>query len=309
MALNADAQPTQEFQEVDGLRLSCLRWPSVDGAADARDVLFLLHGFLDLAWGMAPFVRALREAGVGAQLIAPDWRGHGDSGWIGAGGYYHFPDYIGDLDALTVRYAPPDGGRLLLFGHSMGGGAGSLFAAAFPERVHAFVNAEGYGPPGGAWHEGAMRLRRFAESLRNLRAKRTDDGGRGMASLEEAAGRLKLVNPTLPDEVVAEIVSKATRRSADGTYRWKFDPLHRTPSPYPFNADAAMLIWREITCPTLLIEGADSPMRALPDLQARRDAFVHGTLEVIDGAGHMMHQEKPDALAARVARFFQTAAR
>ena len=39
------------------------------------------------------------------RVIAPDLRGHGDSDWIGAGGYYHFLDYVADLDQVIARCA------------------------------------------------------------------------------------------------------------------------------------------------------------------------------------------------------------
>jgi len=41
-----------------------------------------------------------------AHVIAPDLRGHGDTDWIGAGGYYHFLDYVADLDELIARTKP-----------------------------------------------------------------------------------------------------------------------------------------------------------------------------------------------------------
>ena len=38
-------------------------------------------------------------------IVAPDWRGHGETEWVGPGGYYHFNDYVRDLHqiAATVR--------------------------------------------------------------------------------------------------------------------------------------------------------------------------------------------------------------
>src|SRR5260370_32799828 len=80
-------------------------------------VVVLIHGFLDHAWGWARTV----EAGLqhpSLRVVAPDMRGHGDSDWIGAGGYYHFVDYLADLHALVEQLG---GARLSLVGHSMGG--------------------------------------------------------------------------------------------------------------------------------------------------------------------------------------------
>ena len=53
------------------------------------------------------------------RVIAPDWRGYGDTEW-GPGDAYWFPDYLGDLDALLhhmledplVQWAWSPGARL-----------------------------------------------------------------------------------------------------------------------------------------------------------------------------------------------------
>lgn len=288
--------------EANDLRLAVLGWPAVEGTEDAGDTVFLLHGFLDLAYGMVPLAQALRRAGVGAALYAPDWRGHGDSEWLGRGGYYHFPDYVSDLDVLVRELGV---GRLMLVGHSMGGGAGSLFAGAYPERVFAFVNAEGFGPPAGTMEETPERLARWADSVREARSRR--EGGRGLASLEEVAARLRAANPRLSQPLATALAPRATRQGADGRYRWKFDPLHRTPSAYPFQLAQAAAIWRSITAPTLLIEGAQSPLRELPDVQERRALFRNRRLRVLEDTGHMFHQDAPDATAALVAEHWRDA--
>jgi len=55
----------------------------------------LVHGFLDLGYTWHEVAATLATR---AHVIAPDLRGHGDSDWLGAGGYYHFFDYIPELD-------------------------------------------------------------------------------------------------------------------------------------------------------------------------------------------------------------------
>jgi len=104
-------------------------------------VVLLLHGFLEHAhvwdWVAPPLANA------GYHVFALDWRGHGDSEWIGAGGYYHFIDYVADLAALVPQLA----GRVTPVAHSMGGGAAVLYAGTEPERVSALVSIEGLGVP------------------------------------------------------------------------------------------------------------------------------------------------------------------
>ena len=81
-----------------GLELNVHRF--VDTAAAPRGLtLLLLHGFLDAggSWDLV----ATELAPRGIEVYAVDLRGFGASDRVGAGGYYHFPDYVADVDALV----------------------------------------------------------------------------------------------------------------------------------------------------------------------------------------------------------------
>ena len=82
--------PRERFVPANGLRHHVVEW----GEPDAPTVL-LAHGFLDLAWSFRDVAQRLAERGF--RCVAWDWRGHGESEHIGAGGYYHFADYVLDL--------------------------------------------------------------------------------------------------------------------------------------------------------------------------------------------------------------------
>src|SRR5690554_7861280 len=88
------ADPTSEHLSIRGLRYHIRRW----GPADAPRV-FMLHGWMDTSVTFQFVVEALAQDW---QVIAPDWRGHGGSDWLGRA--YWFPDYYADLDALLAHY-------------------------------------------------------------------------------------------------------------------------------------------------------------------------------------------------------------
>src|SRR5215813_6168542 len=117
--------PHDRFIEANRLRHHLLEW------GDGTSLVLLLHGFLEHAHAWHLIGPALVAAGY--HVYALDWRGHGDSEWVGAGGYYHFADYTADL-AFVVRAL---GGRAVLIGHSMGASAALIYAGTEPERVPA----------------------------------------------------------------------------------------------------------------------------------------------------------------------------
>ena len=107
----------------DGTVLHALR----DGAPGDTIVL-LLHGVMSDADEMRPAAHAL-QAKTGATVISLDLRGHGASGGtfgdIAYAGQYE--DDVGDVVA-ALRWQAPHA-RVLLAGHSMGGGIAMRYAA------------------------------------------------------------------------------------------------------------------------------------------------------------------------------------
>ena len=86
-----------------------------------------------------------------------------------------------------------------------------------------------------------------------------------------------------------------------GKWLWKFDPLHRTAAPQPFYTAQAIEFFRRIACPVLIVDGKQSHQTKRADKQQRYDAIANRRHLVIDGAGHMVHQDNPKALVAALA--------
>lgn len=102
---------------------SCVR----EWGPEAGLPVFLLHGWMDSGATWQFVVDALLDHPLPYRLIAPDWRGFGDSAWCTHG--YWFPDYLADLEALLDALAP--GKDVVLVGHSMG--------ATSPDSMPAFA--------------------------------------------------------------------------------------------------------------------------------------------------------------------------
>ncbi|MBK9032886.1 MAG: alpha/beta hydrolase [Myxococcales bacterium] len=271
-----------------GLTYHLLEW----GAGD--HTLVLVHGFLDLAWGWAEVAARLAER---YHVVAVDLRGHGDSDWIGAGGYYHFFDYVADLDQVVERVGRD---TVSIAGHSMGGTIVAYWAGTRPSRPHRVALLEGLGPPeGGA--DLPARTRGWIDTWTT-----TERVPKVLASVDDAAARLRRHDPLLTAARALELAGHGTR-AVDGGVSWKHDPLHLTQGPYPFRVDAAASYWRAVTAPVLYLDGAESRLRLPePELARRLACFADARRVTVPGAGHMLMRHAPtavaDALAAHVER-------
>ncbi len=285
-------QPRDHSINVRGLKIHYLEWREPGG-----EPLILVHGFLDHARSWEPFVASLqRRSSKPLWIIAPDCRGHGDSGWVGAGGYYHFPDYLFDLDSLIHALGTSS---LTLMGHSMGGTISFLYAGTFPKRAKKLILVEGIGPLGMVFSDAPHRMEKWISEVKALEQRRTPE----YSSLEEAAQRLRRKNPRLKPELALHLAQWGMKQTDNGKWVWKFDPLHRTTAPQPFYTGQALEFFRRIACPVLFIQGKESHQTARPDIQQRLEAIAHRTTTEIEDAGHMVHQDNPEGLAEVVVEF------
>ena len=286
------SEPRDKFIDAQGLSLHYLEWGEPVG-----EPLVLVHGFLDQAHSWSPFVAALQELiKQPLWIIAPDCRGHGDSGWVGAGGYYHFPDYVLDLDRIVQGLGTK---TMKLIGHSMGGTISFLYTGSFPQRVARLVLIEGIGPPSMAFADAPARMEKWIAEV-NQRGRKHF---RQYSSIRAGAEQLRQTNPRLDAELALHLARSGMKQSSAGKWVWKFDPLHRTTAPQPFYAAQAIEFLRRIACPVLTVDGAESRQIRRHDSKQRLEEIRDRKQVVIENAGHMVHQDNPLALAKVVAEF------
>ena len=278
------------FVELRGLRCHCRVW-----GPESAPRLFLLHGWMDCSASFQFLVDALHRKW---RVIAPDWRGFGESEWGGAESYW-YPDYLADLDALLRHFQPE--APVKLVGHSLGGNVAAFYAGTRPARVAKLVNLEGFGlaknDPGDA----------PASYSRWLDALATETRLRDYAAFDALADRLQKNNPRLKRER-AEFLARHWGREEGVRVVLRVDPRHKRGSPVPFRLDEAMACWRNIAAPVLWIEGAESENfarhRLRPeDYVARKACFRNRSEHVLPGAGHMLHHDQPERLASLIESF------
>lgn len=274
--------------DVRGLSLALHCW-----GLRSRPPLLLIHGFLDHGQAFAAIARVLA---ADYWVIAPDARGHGQSDWLGAGGYYHFYDYYFDAVAIVASLGLE---RYALVGHSMGGMIACGLAALQPDKVERLVLFDGMGPPAdkpekslkrlGYWVE-ALQIPGFAGDLATRRASR-----KTMATVQIAADKLMAANPRL-SQLMAEMLAQTGTEPTENGVVWRHDPLHRTPGARPFRVDEAQVFWQALTMPVLSIYATLGEW--LPkDLIWRHQQLPQVTVAHLLGAGHNLHHEQPQLLA------------
>lgn len=282
-----------KFFSVRGLQLAYNEWGEKD-----RPLILYFHGFLDHGLSFAPIAEFVADS---YYSVAIDFRGHGYSGWIGDGGYYHFMDYAADAWRLIEVLGPRD---VHLVGHSMGGSVAVAIAALFGDRVKSIVLLEGMGPPSEDLSTAPDRLRRWVDALAEPHAvgdvATRRAARRSMKDLDEAVLRMRRINLRLSEERARALAAYGTEPAPDGGLVWRFDPLHRTPSARPFNIDEYRHHWSAITAPVLSLYGYSNEWWH-EDLPARHGQIRDVQVGIVEDAGHNMHHDQPAVIASAVA--------
>jgi pimeloyl-ACP methyl ester carboxylesterase len=283
------------FVDIRGLRYHCRIW----GEA-GQPKLFMLHGWMDVSASFQFLVDALQ---ADWQVIAPDWRGYGLSAW-GPADCYWFPDYMGDLDRVLAHFEPERPATLI--GHSMGGNIASMYAGIRPERVARLINLEGFGM---SRSEPAKAPQRYAKWMEQL-ADTT--GFRDYADFAELAARMRTSNPRLTEARALYLAQHWGRQTAEGRVELRSDPAHRLINPVSYQLEEAMACWRNVAAPVLWIDGAESRtmerMRInAVDHDARKACIRNLSAHTLPEAGHMLHHDQPERLAALIEDFLRRA--
>ena len=267
---------------VRGLKLHCVE-------RGEGELTLMLHGWLDHAGSfdlLAPLLPG--------RTVAMDFRGHGDSQWVGPGGFYHFVEYIADLDGALEVLSPQEPVRIV--GHSMGAAAALIYAALRPGRVSHLTMIDAV-PLSISTEEVPARLGSYLEDLRQMPRKR-----RRVDSVADAAQRLMRNNASL-SETAARLLAHGGASpdpEQDNALAWKWDPLLRAHSPLPITEEVVQLVCAKATVPILVIRGEAGMLPTEPDLRSR---FPHLKISVhtIPGTGHHAHLDAPGALASLIA--------
>lgn len=277
---------------IRGVDYHFLRW----GRAGGKPLL-LLHGWMDCAATFQFLVDALPAPLLEYDIVAPDWRGFGRSGWAAEG--YWFPDYLADLDAIVAWH--PGAQPVALVGHSMGGMVAGLYAGIRPARVSHLVSLEGFGLPATDPTTAPSRYERWLDEVAAAPFERTLPG------LDVVAGRLRANNTRLPHSWAAWLADSLARTTEVGAC-YRADPRHKWVNPVLYRLEEAKACWRQITAPVLWLAGDEAKLlkwlQESPEQFAmRKEAIARLDYATLAGCGHNLHHDAPAEVASRIAGF------
>ncbi|MES1926462.1 alpha/beta hydrolase [Salinisphaera sp. T31B1] len=270
------------------------------GPPDAIPV-FLLHGLMDTGASFDALAQAMDKRRPGHfRFIAPDWRGHGDTGALAD--TYWFPEYLVDLERLIVDCVPERDRAVVLVGHSMGGQVASQYAGVRPTRVSHLITLDSLNVPDADPADTPSRYRRWLDAKQRPPQERVYD------DVEAIAARIGKRYPELSEAQRLALASQWSSpvSAVDARRRMRHDVWHRVTFPYGFRLDEAMALWRSVEARVLCLDAADSFMRWISDAQEmarRRACFADVTHAVIPACGHMLHIEQPDRIADQIDTF------
>jgi len=270
--------------------------------APGKTPLVLVHGWMDVAASYQFVVDAL---GHEHYVIAPDWRGYGKSESGGADNFW-FPDYLADLDFLLDHYAP--GQAVNLVGHSMGGNVVMLYAGVRPARVRRLVNLEGFGMPATTPDMAPERYAKWMDNLKQLHAGELDL--RAYDAVAGVARRLMKTNPRLTPDKAGWLARHWAAENVQGQWEILGAPGHKVTNAQLYRVEEVLAIYRCITAPVLAVEAADNMMHvwwgkkfSLAEYHERLKVVPKVEIAQVKDAGHMMHHDQPQVLAAMIERF------
>lgn len=292
--------PKSEFIPVRHLRYHVQVWGE---PGPEKTPLVMVHGWMDVAASYQFVVDALH---TDHYVIAPDWRGFGLTE-VQDVDHFWFPDYLADLDFLLDHYAP--GQAVNLVGHSMGGNVAMVYAGVRPERIRRLVNLEGFGMPRTVPSQAPGRYARWMDELqalhRGTRALRSYD------SLEGVAQRLVKNNPRLGADKARWLASHWARQDAQGQWHIQGHAAHKIINAQLYRVDEVHEVYKRISAPVLSVVAADNSIDqwwkgafTLDEFHERMQAVPQMEEMCIENAGHMLHHDQPEQLAALLERFF-----
>ncbi len=258
-------------------RLAYYEWP---GPKDAP-TLVCVHGLTRNGRDFDVLAEALSAR---YRVVSPDMPGRGNSEWLAVPADYNYAVYLGDMTSLIARL---DVERVDWVGTSMGGIIGMLFAALPGTPIRRLVIND----------VGALVAKEALERIGTYVG--LDPSFADLAALEATLRRIHAPFGPLSDAQWHHLASHSARKKPDGTLGLAYDPkIGDAFKQGPINDVDLWASWDAISCPTLVLRGAQSDILRPSDAQAMTQRGPRAKLVEFSGIGHAPALMAEDQIAA-----------
>ena len=274
---------------VGPIRLQLCEWGDPEG-----EPLVLCHGMWDHARGFDRLAPLLAQR---HRVIGIDARGHGGSSWADA---YGWSEDVLDICSVLRSLERP----CHLVGHSKGGGQATDAVCAVPGLVRTLVNIDGFGPSAKDMEPRPGEPSEIPAQMAQFLDRMPERPHRPAASLDELVARRARTNARLAPDWLRYFTFHAARRDGE-RWIWKSDP--RLGQGFgPWKPEWIAPTWAHLRAPMLAIAGTE-PDSFGPASDAQLDerlALVKDVTRVrVQGTGHFVHMEQPEATARLILDF------
>lgn len=248
--------------------------------------VLILHGLLGMSDNWMSVGRALAQAGFSVHLL--DLRNHGRSPHANS---HRYTDMAEDLFEY-LEYHDLD--QVAIVGHSMGGKLAMIFALLTPEKVRRLVVVDiapvDYRLPGNSFHQQLIATLLGIDLSRHSTLR---------SIYEDLANRLGDPKLTM---FLAKNITKLD--PPNGGYVWRCNlPVLQRYLSHLMVGFADLEAHAPFPAPTLFLKGNLSSY-VLPGHEPERQKFFpHSQVLGIDGAGHWLHSDNPQATVTALLSF------
>lgn len=244
-----------------------------EGAATELPLL-IAHGLFGQARNFHTLARRLAAT---RRVIAVDMRNHGEAPHDPEMTY---PAMAADLAAAIDRHC---NGKAFVLGHSMGGKAAMTLALTQPQLVRGLIVAD-IAPV--AYTHTHLPYVRAMKALDLGTVRRRADADRALAS-------------DIPDPALRGFLLQGLSLGG-GEAHWRFNLDALESGMDALIGFPESLADARYDGPVLFLRGSASDYVEPADFEQIRSHFPAAEIETIDGAGHWLHAERPDAFVAEV---------
>jgi pimeloyl-ACP methyl ester carboxylesterase len=280
--------PDSRFVHANGINIHYLDWRG------GGPTVLCLHGITSQAHTWDQVAEALSPR---YRVIAMDQRGHGDTDKPSTG--YSPKDQVADVDLLAQALGI---NQFILMGHSMGGRVAGYYAGLHPQRLLKLILEDPPFPrkPGVGRSPIHDREERRPAKFANL------DAAVAYLSSESDLGSTQAYAGKWGPEVMRKRVQDAMRQRADGAWEWKYSQaaVLAILEQGQINGDGPIMeLAGQVTCPTLLVRGAESQVCTVENGRAIQAAFPNCRTVTIPEVSHGIHAEQFERFMVAVEEF------